>query len=220
MSTSRSVTPIPDPELARFARRGLWVLVATVVAFAVAGALSALGARPHHTTAAPTATGPFRIASDVPVSFGVIAIETVNKLPGLSKRSVASADHGIPGFVPAGKSELDLDVTLRNTTKQSIAYDPRAFGLQVGDARRTMVPVSASIRPGRLEPGATLDGTLRYIISAKRQPLRVLFKDRGRTTPIRIELGAPKDGARSARSRPAEPAKPGAPHDPTSAHGH
>lgn len=206
----------PDTELVRFAQRALWVLVAAILGLAVAGAFVTAGVLRGHDEAAPVAKGPFTVADDVPASFGFIAVESVKKMPGLTPRSVASATHAIPGFVPAGKAGLDLAVTLRNTTRQPVVYDPRRFRLQVGSSKALLAPVSASIRRGRLEVGATLDGVLRFVTPAKRQRLRVLFDDPLRKAPTVIDLGAVKNGTASSRSRPDDPAAP----DSHSDHGH
>lgn len=211
MSTPPAPLTAPDTELARFAQRALWALVATVAALAAAGAVLAgdMLEGPSPTTAAAPAQGTFEIAQDVPVSFGVIAVETAKKVRGLTKREVANSSHGISGFVPENKAELDLAVTMFNTTDKPIAWDVRDFRVRVGDTGKLIGPSDSSIQRGKLEPGATLDGTLRYIVPAKRERMRVFFKDPARTTPTVIDLGRVGSGARATKSRPNEPAKPG-----------
>lgn len=210
MSVPTFVEPSREAQAARLARGLLWVLVTSVAALAAAGVvLSATVLRTDDTPGPlkPPTKSTYAVAQDVPVSFGVVAVELVKKVKGLSARDVGGANHGISGFVRDGKAEVDLAITWRNTTKAPVAYNPRAFSLRVGSSRKPVAAISSSVRPGRLEPGATLDGVVRFVVPARRERMRAFFKDPGAVKPVVIDLGRVRSGA-STRSRPAQPAPP------------
>jgi hypothetical protein len=199
MSASSTTAPAPSP--VGSALLGGVVLFAAAVA--LLGAVLAIGLmRPDPQGVVQIKSGPFAVAQDVPISFGVVAVEHATKIPGLSKRSVASSDHGIPGFVPQDRAQLELAVTLRNTTLEPVAYDPRQFAVRVAGQKQPVRLQAASVKAGRLQPHASVDATLRFNVPAKRRGMTVTFADPQRVPPARIELGRLKMGRSIAPSQP------------------
>lgn len=188
--------------------RAPWPLVAIVAAsatLAVAGAWNVVGAlrgEAAHQAAAPAAPAKgFALGQDVPSSFGVVAIEHVEKLAGLTAKSLAGVTHGVNGLVRAGRSRVQIYATLTNLTDRPLRYDPAQFALSESrSGARPVRPVSASVRPGLLQPDASIDLQVAFVMAQRRQRLWAQFADPGASQPIAIDLG------RVARQRAPAPA--------------
>ena len=123
--------------------------------------------------------GPFGTSQDIPASFGVVAVEHVEKLNGLTAKDVAGATHGISGLVAPNKVQIDA----------SIKYDPRQFRLLVGADKKPIDELQSSLRPGTLQPDASIDSQLRFIAPRNGSKLWIQFRDPGRAKPILVDLG-------------------------------
>lgn len=133
--------------------------------------------------------GPFGTAQDIPASFGVVAVEHVEKLDGLGAKALGGVTHGISGFVAPGKVQVQASVTLTNLLDHPIAYDPRQFRLLVGAKRKPIDEVRSNLRPGTLQPDASIDSQLKFIAPRDGSKLWIEFSDPGRSKPILIDLG-------------------------------
>ena len=133
--------------------------------------------------------GPFGTSQDIPASFGVVAVEHVEKLNGLSAKDVAGATHGISGFVAPNKVQVDASVTLTNLLDHPIKYDPRQFRLLVGAKKTPIDELQSSLRPGTLQRDASIDSQLRFIAPRDGSKLWIQFSDPGRAKPILVDLG-------------------------------
>ena len=188
----------PSPALAR--RRPLpssWPTLAAIVlvvtGLAVAGAVTAAGvlvrgAPPTGVPASSLPAGPFGVGQDVPTTFGVVAVESVEKVKGLTAKNLGGMTH-IQGVVRAGKMQENVSVTMTNLTTAPIHYSPTQFRLLVGDRKQPVSEVRASIVPGTLQPDAAVDGRLSFVVPATGQRLWLGFDDPGRERPILIDLG-------------------------------
>ncbi len=133
--------------------------------------------------------GPFGTSQDIPASFGVVAVEHVEKLNGLTAKDVAGATHGISGFVAPDKVQVDASVTMTNLLDHPVAYDPRQFRLLVGAKQKPIEEVQSNLRPGTLQPDASIDSQLRFVAPRNGSKLWIEFRDPGRAKPILIDLG-------------------------------
>ncbi len=133
--------------------------------------------------------GPFGTAQDIPASFGVVAVEHVEKINGLGAKALAGVTHGISGFVAPDKVQVQASVTLTNLLDHPISYDPRQFRLLVGEKRKPLEEVQSNLRPGTLQPDASIDSQLKFIVPRDGSRLWIEFSDPGRTKPILIDLG-------------------------------
>jgi hypothetical protein len=92
--------------------------------------------------------------------------------------------------VPPNKVQVQASVTLTNLlADRSQAYSPTQFRLLVGRARKPVGDVRASFRPGRLQPGASISGQLKYIAPRTGSKLWIEFTDPRRPKPVLIDLG-------------------------------
>jgi hypothetical protein len=167
------------------------VLIALTAVFAIAGALFAASiVRTGSGSSAALPQGPWGTAQDIPVSFGALAVEHASKVKGLTAKDLAGAVHGIGSLVPAGKTQVNVDVNLTNLLQSPIAYDPDLFTLHVGspDAKPVLVTKS-SLRIGTLQPSASIDGELAFVIPASKKKLWLAFRDPGQRRPVLVDLG-------------------------------
>jgi hypothetical protein len=130
----------------------------------------------------------YGIASDVQTSFGSVVVGTAQSLPGLTRRSLAGANHGIGGYVPPDKVQVQVTVEITNRLRTPIPYSPSQFTLISGTSQPISV-TGSSIKPATLLPDAAVEATLIFVAPRKGQKLQLAFQDRGRATPFLINLG-------------------------------
>jgi hypothetical protein len=189
---------MPEPGFQRTtdptARRTALLLgyIAGTVALLLVGAYLAVGVVSRGAPADPVVAlppGPFGTAQDIPASFGVVAVEHVEKINGLGAKALAGATHGISGYVAPDKVQVQASVTLTNLLDHPVAYDPRQFRLLVGTKRTPIDEVRSNLRPGTLQPDASIDAQLQFVAPRNGSKLWIQFSDPGRSKPILIDLG-------------------------------
>ena len=186
------------PASSRPPRIGLLALILAVAALSAAGmALAAsLVSNGAPRAAAPSLpAGPFGTAEDIPTSFGYVAVEYAEKLNGLTAKDLAGAVHGIKGYVPPNKVQVQASATVTNLTDQPVSYSPAQFELvaakdveAAATARRGRAPVSTSVKGGRLQPDAAVDARLSFVAPRNDKRLFIRFTDPGRAKPVVIDL--------------------------------
>jgi len=178
---------------ARSANRApLIALVLSVVALAAGGAvLSASVIRQGVAEpSVPVLKGPFGVSQDIPTSFGAVAIDNVEKVNGLTAKSLAGVTHGISNYVPPNKVQVQATITLTNLlNERPVAYSPTQFRLLVGKKRKPVKDVRASFRPGTLQPNASISGQVKFIAPRTGSRLWIEFTDPKRSEPMLIDLG-------------------------------
>jgi len=178
---------------ARSANRApLIALVLSVVALAAGGAvLSASVIRQGVAEpSVPVLKGPFGVSQDIPTSFGAVAIDNVEKVNGLTAKSLAGVTHGISNYVPPNKVQVQATITLTNLlNERPVRYSPTQFRLLVGKKRKPVKDVRASFRPGTLQPNASISGQVKFIAPRTGSRLWIEFTDPKRAKPMLIDLG-------------------------------
>ena len=173
-------------------RLPLIAVVLRVVAPAAGGVKLGFGlsARGAPEPVVPQLKGPFGVSQDIPTSFGAIAIDNVEKVNGLTAKSLSGVTHGISNYVPPNKTQVQASVTLTNLLNhRSQPYSPTQFRLLIGKKRKPANDVRASFRPGRLQPGASISGQLKFIAPRNGSKLWIEFTDPKRGEPVLIDLG-------------------------------
>jgi len=182
-------TPIGRPALNR---TPLIALVLSVVALAAGGVWVGMGLiqRGAPEPEVPVLKGPFGVSQDIPTSFGAVAIDNVEKVNGLTAKALSGVTHGISNYVPPNKTQVQASVTLTNLLRhRSQPYSPMQFRLLVGKNRKPVKEVRASFRPGRLQPGASISGQLKFVAPRNGSRLWIEFTDPKRAKPMLIDLG-------------------------------
>ncbi len=175
----------------RVNRVPLIALVLSVVALAAGGITIAVGLvqRGAPTPEVPVLKGPFGVSQDIPTSFGAVAIDNVEKVNGLTSKSLSGVTHGISNYVPPNKVQVQASVTLTNLLADTASYSPTQFRLLVGEKRKPVKEVRASFRPGTLQPDASISGQLKFVAPRNGSKLWIEFDDPKLAKPILVDLG-------------------------------
>jgi hypothetical protein len=170
------------------------VVVALALVLALAGAV--LSAR---LVTAPTAVAfdqhgahQHGAAGSVRASFGSLAVADVQTLPGLTARAVAGVTH-FPSYVPETAMQVRVVVVLTNALDGPVRYDPQQFRLRAGS--RTTRASGGSTLATAVEPRASLEARLEFVVPRGGSRLRLEFRDPGRLRPIVIDLGRARERA-------------------------
>jgi hypothetical protein len=167
-------------------------LLLATFALAVAGAVISASIIATGAPAAPKPKllpGPFGTAQDIPTTFGVVAVEHAEKINGTTAKQLGGSTHGIAGRVAPNKVQVQASITLTNLLDEPVAYDPRQFRLLVGKNRKPATTVKSNLRPGTLQPDASIDGRLSFVAPRTGSQLWIEFTDPRRAKPILIDLG-------------------------------
>jgi hypothetical protein len=186
-------------------------LVATVVVLTAGGTILAIGAlqgRP----AEPAKTFPaaadaklktsFAVGEDVPTSFGAMSVQHAERLDGLTSRDLAGMTHGVNGLVREKLMRLQASVTITNLLDRPMRYTPESFTLRSSKGGAPIKLTAASVKPGVLEPDASIDVRVDYTAPKTAKRFWLDFDDPVRATPQTVSLGAVK----ALRTRKASPA--------------
>jgi len=138
---------------------------------------------------------PAAIAQDVPTSFGVVAVESVTQNAGPTAKALAGMTHGVGNLVPPNKIQVDATVTLTNLRDAAVHYTPQQFKLHAtrgerpGRGSRSLRLSRATVPPGTLQPQASIDATLTYVVPRDGRKLWLSFNDPARAPPVLFDLG-------------------------------
>jgi hypothetical protein len=189
---------LADPS--RFLLRApLAVLAVLVTAMALAGAVISAGifvrGVPPAETPAPTKTGPFTMGETAQTSFGVVAVEAADRLKGLTAKQLAGMNHGISGYVPPDKVQVQVSITMRNLLTETAKWSPEQFRLVTASSVRAATvakgrgAVSSTARPGTLQPDAGLDARIAFVVPRNRKGLFLQYRETPSARPLVFDLG-------------------------------
>lgn len=131
--------------------------------------------------------GTFRDAS---TSFGTVALRGVEKLPAFTAGQVAVMDYGIRDAAPPVNNVLvQTSVALTNVLKRPIDYSPDQFGLLREGSEGLVSLLGSTVQAGTLRPGASVAGTLSFVVLRDGSRLWLEFLDRESAAPILLDLG-------------------------------
>jgi hypothetical protein len=158
------------------------------LAVTIAGVL--MSYRTLHPAPAPTRTS-FAIGDDVKTSFGIVAVEFIRNVDGVSHRALSGATHGVSGLVEQGHQQIQVAVALTNRTEAPLSYSVRQFQLFVTTAGKASVlsATAGDLPDGRILPDAGIEGHLDFTIPDTNSALSLHFRDPGRADPVVIDLG-------------------------------
>jgi hypothetical protein len=162
-----------------------WTVVGAALIAIVVGVMLSVRTLTPATVQRPAS---FAIGDDVPTSFGIVAVEFIRTVDGVSHRALSGSTHGVSGYVEAGKQ---VAVALTNRGSQPLSYQVRQFELRATVAgKATIVPATAGDLPdGRILPDAGIEGHLDFTLPAAKAGLVLIFHDFGAAAPILIDLG-------------------------------
>jgi hypothetical protein len=183
------------------------VLAMLLCALGALLALSALTGSSDPAAVPAPATQPaggFALGDVVPTSFGVVSADNVRQTAGPTAKALTGVTHGISRLVTPERALVQVTVTVTNLRRtRTLAYSPLQFTLSSGTAR-PIRPVGGSITKGVLQPSASIQGRISFVVPRSGRHLRLHFRDPARRTPLTIDLGriskAPPGAAASGHS--------------------
>jgi hypothetical protein len=183
--------PILTPGRARHSRCPLVAVIFVALALVAFGAFVAVGVVRSGAADGRVGlpNGPFGISQDIPTSFGALGIESVQKINALTAKQLSSSTHGIAHLIRPGQERVQTSVTFTNLLDKPVAYSPAQFRLISGGKGKPLAPFSSSIRPGTLQPSASIDAVISFVVPANGKKLQMAFYDRGRKAPVLVDLG-------------------------------
>jgi hypothetical protein len=166
-----------------------WTVLAIALVATVAGLL--LSVRMLNPVEPAPQSG-FGIGDDVRTSFGIVAVEFVRSVDGVTHRALAGANHGVSGYVDEGQQQIQVAVALTNRRNQPLTYSVRQFELlaTVSGKTTTLQATAGDLPNGRILPDAGVEGHLDFTLPAGSAALTLHFNDPGGPGPIVIDLGS------------------------------
>ena len=162
------------------------VLVATVLGAAMTfdGTQTPAGAAVR----GPTAN---QIDDDVATSFGVVAVENVRQVNGVTSRALNGSTHGVSGLVDANHAKIQASVAITNQSGEAINSASDQFRLKVTrKGKVTYQDVSGGDMPDtRVSPQAGITGHLDFVVPRKSAELAIEYDDPAGDKAIVIQLG-------------------------------
>jgi len=127
-----------------------------------------------------------QIHEDVLTSFGVIAVEILEKNAGVSAKAIASSTH-FPSYVGPGQLQVQATINMRNALARPVTLNAGQFVVAAGAKR--YAHSHATVERVQLQPDALLDQIVTFTVPRKGEPLVLEFADPASKSPIRIDLG-------------------------------
>jgi hypothetical protein len=180
----------------RPSRLPLVALVALVTAIAGVGAYLAIGlfqaGAPAQGT--PVQEGTYGVTEGIPTSFGAFSVDAVDKFGGPTAEDLAGQTHA-EGLTPPNKTQVQVAFTMTNLLEQTVDYTPAQLTLlsvKKGEDPETgkRIPLrDSSIKPGTLQPDASINARATFIAPREGQDLYVELRDPESPKPFIVDLG-------------------------------
>jgi len=126
------------------------------------------------------------IHEDIPTSFGVVAVEILEKNAGVSSRALSGSTH-FPGRVGPDELQVQATVNIRNALAKPIELRAGQFTILAGTTRYRHA--RATVERVQLQPDALLDLMVSFVVPRAGEALVLELADPAGTTPIRVDLG-------------------------------
>jgi hypothetical protein len=187
------------PETSRAGRVLLLVVLLAVVVAAVAGAVLATNlvqTRSERAAVAsladPTTTG-LGLGQSVRTSFGAMTVAEATVDNGLSSEDLGGMNHGVSSLVSSGFAEINVVVTLNNTSHHPVVVQAPQFRLLTGRGDRVTgkpIPASVTTLAAGLLPGrSVIDARVTFVTATNGSQMWLQYTDPGLKTPVRVALG-------------------------------
>jgi hypothetical protein len=167
-------------------------LVAGIASIAIAGAIvggaEVVGGGGDSSPAPALAGAVFHAGQEVPVSFGVIEVNHIDRVAGLTGQQVNGSTH-FPSYVPPDKMSIDVSFMATNLRDvRTAAFDPRSVTLRLRSGK-DVPATSGTLGRIDLQPAASVTGRMTFVVPRGSTGMKVAFRDPGASTPVLIDLG-------------------------------
>jgi hypothetical protein len=181
-------------------RPAVLLYIGCVVVLAIGGAV--LGLRllqTSRTTTTEVHVGPAGLGVPMRTSFGLVEVESVQQIRGLTPKALAGRTHGIQSLVKADQMQVQLVLALRNEHAQPVAYDPTQFLLRLvrrNGSSKSYESISTSVRASRLAARSSMETTVGFVIPRfNPNGTRLSLELRERARPgVSLDLGPVRPG--------------------------
>jgi hypothetical protein len=153
-------------------------LVAVVAALALGGAWLAITAftAGHDDAGLPPAAF---VGERIATSFGSMTVEHVEDIGGLTSSDLGGVTHGIQNLVLSDSAQVEVSVLFANESTSAVQVSPAQFRLVVQGAADPVEPSGSTIRPLLLQPGASLEAGLTFVVPQTGAQMSVTYADPG-----------------------------------------
>src|SRR4051794_38596654 len=110
----------------------------------------------------------FQIGDAVETNSGFMAVNHAEAISRVSASDVRGG-HGVPGLGKAGTIEVQVNVTVTNSTEQVLTYSRTQFDLLDGTGRSIAAQRAAQV-PAELRPRTAIDITLDFVTTTEARP--------------------------------------------------
>lgn len=133
--------------------------------------------------------------------FGLMTVDRVDVLDGLTAQDVGGMTHGISNLVPAEQAQVEVAIRIDNTSSGAVSIDPDQFALDVVGATASATQTGATVRPFSLTAAASVELTLIYVVPRGGAEMTLAYTDPVTTSRVSIPIGrvdqAPSGGSQT-----------------------
>ena len=151
-------------------------LVAVVAALALGGAWLAITAftAGHDDAGLPPATF---VGERITTSYGSITVVHIEDIGGLTPGDLAGVTHGIQNLVLSDSAQVEVSVLFANESGSAVQVSPAQFRLAVEGTANPVEPTGSTIRPLLLQPGASLEAGMTFVVPQTGAQMSVTYAD-------------------------------------------
>ena len=186
---------LADPTRYRAALISLITAVILIAGLAMAGtAIAILAFTAGHDGADPPHAA--SVGERITTSYGSFTVQHVEDIGGLTSNDLAGVTHGIQNLVLSDSAQVEVAVLFANESGSTVAVSPSQFRLVVEGTAAPVEPTGSTIRPLLLQPGASLEASLTFVVKQTGARLSVTYADPGGaviTVPAGVLGQAPPD---------------------------
>ena len=131
----------------------------------------------------------FVVGQSIPMSYGSLTVDQVEKLDGLTNQDLAGVTHGIQNLVQSEKVQIQATLQFANRSTRPVAVSPDQFRLVGGGDQAEVGPSSGTLLTGSLPAHANMDVVLDFVTPRTNRPLWIEYRASAQAQPLRIAIG-------------------------------
>lgn len=186
--TAQMIIPRHSSPHRRAALVALFAIVATMAFGGVVLSGLALGGAGHSAGIHEGAV--LAVGAPATTSFGSLTIQRVQTLDGLDPSAFDQGmTHGIGALVAPTDEQIQIDVTLVNSSDHAATLDPRQFQLRIVGTNDPVLVTGTTIMRLELPPRASIDGTLTFVAPRGGNHMSVEFQETADSALLSIPIG-------------------------------
>jgi hypothetical protein len=200
MASMTAKVSAPTTSAARRTGRVLLVLallgvsvVAIIGTMLATNLISTRNERAAVASLADPATPGLGISQPIRTSFGAMTVAEVTVDNGLTSEDLGGMNHGVSSLVSEGFAEINVVVTVNNTSHRSVVVQAPQFRLLTGaDGKPAGDPIAASVTTltaGPLPARSTVDARVTFVVPTDGSQMWLEYTDPGMASPVRVLLG-------------------------------